>query len=268
MDFEYYKFIMKKQFKLLQGMYLDQCSENDGYTFFKSNIISDNYWNFAANVTYQDLCKDGLLSDIEDTFRQADRMPCIYIPDFMKDSDLIQEFLFSNGYKKRDLDSFMFFRDWNIQINIQNEVKEVQDREGLKAFIDVLNDAFGGEPSEENPYGGAVDESYEKALEKSLDNNEKKFHHMVLFEGSIPVSVATLTYKDGYGGIYSVGTKTEYHNRGYGKQIMKACVDKFYELGGGELLISTEKDSKNEVWYKKLGFETKFINEQYVKVNN
>lgn len=265
MDFEYYKFIMLKQFELLKGMYLNQCQEIDGCTFFKSNIIKDNFWNFTTNITYQDFEKDGFLKNIEETFRQAERIPCIYIPTFMEDSDLIQKYLFSYEYEIKDHDVFMFFNDWTIKINIENEVKQVKNKEDLKAFIEVLNDAFGGEPTEENPYGGAVDASYEKALEKSLNNKEKKFHHMVLFERNNPVSVATLTFKDGYGGLYNVGTKMGYQNKGYGKQILKACVDKFHELGGEKLYLFTEKDSKNELWYKKLGFETKFINEQYVK---
>lgn len=259
---------MKKQFELLKGMYLNQCQEKDGYTFFKSNIISDNFWNFATQMTYQDFQRDEFLKEIEETFRQEDRIPCIYIPTFMKDSDLIQEYLFTNGYQIKDHDVYMFFNDKTINISIKNEVREIQNSRELKSFFEVMNDAFGGEPTQENPYGGAVDASYENAIEKSLNNNEKKFHHMVLFEGSNPVSIATLTYKDGDGLLNNVGTKMEYQNKGYGKQIIKACLDKFYELGGGNLYLATEKESKYELWYKKLGFETKFINEQYVKANN
>lgn len=268
MDFEYYRFIMRNQFELLKGMFMDQYQEKDGFTFFRSNIINDSFWNFAANITYQNLKIDGFLKNLEETFRQEDRVPCIYIPTFAEDSDLIRGYLSGNGYQIRDHDAFMFFNDWSSQINIMNEVKEVENRKDLEAFIDVLNDAFGGEPTEENPYGGTVDASYERALEKSLDNDEKKFHHMVLFEGNNPVSIATLTYKDGYGGLNNVGTKTEYWNKGYGKQIVKACIDKFHKLGGGILYLLTEKDSKNELWYKNLGFKIRFINEQYVKVNN
>ena len=266
MDLEYYKFLMKKQFELLQGMYLNKCQEKDGYTFFKSNIISDNFGNFATHFSYRDLQGDGFLENIEETFRQENRTPCIYIPAFMEGSELIQEYLFNDGYQIKDHDVFMFFNDKTIKIDIENKVKEVKNIEDLKAFIEVLNDAFGGEPTEENPYGGSVDASYEKALEESLYDNENKFHHMVLFEGDNPMSIATLTYKDGYGVFNNVGTKMEYQNNGYGKQIIKACVDKFYQLSGGNLFLFTEKDSKNELWYKKLGFETKFINEQYVKL--
>jgi ribosomal protein S18 acetylase RimI-like enzyme len=264
MNFEYYKFIMNKQFELMKGMYFDECQENEGYAFFKSNIINDNFWNFATCMTYQDFQKDRFLENVESTLKQQDRVPCIYIPTFMENSDLIREYLSSNSYQIKDHEAFMFFSNKSLDINVKNRVSEVKSKEELKAFLDVLNDAFGGEPTEENPYGGSVDASYEKALEKSLDNSQGRFHHMVLFEDNRPVSIATLTYKEGYGGLYNVGTKFKYQNKGYGKQIIKVCIDKFNELGGGKLYLFTEKDSKNELWYKKLGFETTFINEQYV----
>lgn len=265
MNLEDYKLIMSKQFELLKGMYLSKCYEKDGFAFFKSDTINDNFWNFTANITYQDFQKIGFLNNMEQTFKYENRTPCIYIPSFIENIELIKEYLISNGYQTKDHDAFMFFNGWNMKNNIENEIREVRNMEDLEAYIDVLNNAFGGEPTEENPYGGAVDESYEKALEESLHDSEKKFHHIILFEGSSPVSIATLSYKDGYGGLNNVGTKKECQNKGYGKQIMKACVDKFNELGGGKLFLFTEKDSKNELWYKKLGFETKFINEQYVK---
>jgi hypothetical protein len=80
-------------------MYLNQFQEKDGYTFLKSNTINDNFWNFATQMTYQDFQKDGFLKNVEETFTQEDRIPCIYIPTSMKDSDLIQEYLFTNGYQ-------------------------------------------------------------------------------------------------------------------------------------------------------------------------
>ena len=46
---------------------------------------------------------------------------------------------------------------------------------------------------------------------------------------------------------------------------MTYLISKFNELGGEVLTLSTEYHSKNQIFYEKLGFEERYVMEQYMK---
>ena len=84
-------------------------------------------------------------------------------------------------------------------------------------------------------------------------------------QNTLPISIATLCYKDGVGGIYSVGTDPVYRGKGLGSAITRACIRKWKELGGNLLLLQTETGSKVELLYSKLGFNKVFVGKGFVK---
>jgi ribosomal protein S18 acetylase RimI-like enzyme len=254
---------MRIQYDLLEGLYFDNKIIEDGYEIYKSKTISDNFWNIAVLNGECVLNDKSVLAKIERQFNIIDRQPCIYIPRIINKYADYKDYLVDNGYKVNDVDAYMAFVSDNINVEIKNNIKIVQTIEQFNDFMEVMESAYGGEITEENPYAGSITNEYYEAIRKSLGNS--KFSHLILYKDKKPVSVATLCYENGYGVINNVGTKKEYQNLGLGKQIMKYCVNTFNELGGGTLFLFTEYGSKNEQWYEKQGFKTLFVNEQYIK---
>lgn len=260
MDFEEYKKIMDIQYDLLIGLYFDKKILNNKFKIFVSDIIKDNFWNIAILENENVLDDETVFADIDKQFANIGRQPCIYIPQpIEKHKGSLQK----NGYNVQDTDSYMFFGDNNIGTEITDTVRQLQTDEQYDDFMNVMASGYSGEVDNENPYAGSITPEYYEAIKRSMNN--KKFNHMILYKDGIAVSVATISYENGYGVINNVATRKDYWNLGLGKQLMQACVNKFNELGGGELFLVTEKGSKNEAWYTKLGFKTRFIIEQYVK---
>lgn len=258
--------ILVKQFTLLKGMYLDTLKDEENYILYSSNLIDDNFWNFVSNINTNELLTGNLLKKIECDFKNINREPCIYIPNFIDKYKDIEDYLLKNSYQIGDHDAFMILKENNFKDdNQKKEIVKINSDKEVKDYLEVLNSAYGGEVDDENPYAGSISSGYEKAIRQSLNNNENKFYHFILYYNNIPASVATLIYKDGYGGIYNVGTKKEYQNLGLGKQVMKKCIDEFNNLGGKILYLFTEANSKNEKWYYNHGFQTVFVNNQFVK---
>ena len=131
----------------------------------------------------------------------------------------------------------------------------------MKVLSSAYNDVI--ENADENVYADAVTECFYNAVKNTI--NSKEHIHIIVYDNNIPVSVATLNYVNGIGGINNVGTAQGYWNKGYGKQLMTYLIKKFEELGGGILTLSTEYHSKNQQFYEKLGFKEKYVMEQYMK---
>lgn len=263
MNFEEYKLIMQTQYDLLEGLYFDSEIKKDSYNIYKSDIITDNFWNIATlnkEYVFDDASN---LADIEQHFKNISRKPCIYIPRILNKYTDYRNYLIDNGYEVNDIDAYMAFTGSDKNIEIINKIEKVKTNKQYDDFMEVLQSAYSGEITEENPYAGSITGEYYKAIKKSLSNDQ--FSHFVLYKNGDPASVATLSHRNGYGSINNVGTKNKYQNLGLGKQIMKQCVDEFNKLGGKTLFLFTEHKSKNEQWYTRQGFETMFINEQYVK---
>lgn len=263
MNFEEYKSIMRIQYDLLEGLYFDNKIEKDRYDIYKSDTITDNFWNIAILNEECALDDTSTLIDIEQYFKNIDRKPCIFIPRIIDKYTDYKNYLINNSYKVNDTDAYMVFNVSNLNIEIIDNIEKVKTNKQFDDFMEVMESAYGGEINEENPYAGSITDEYYEAIKKSLDND--KFSHFILYKDGKPACVATLSYKNGHAVINNVGTKKEYQNIGLGKQLIKHCVDEFKKLGGETLFLFTEYDSKNEQWYTKLGFKTMFVNEQYVK---
>lgn len=263
MNFEEYKKTLQIQYDLLSGLYFNEKNISDGFEILKSNIISDNFWNIAI-IDKEDIFDDQIaLTNIEQQFDLIDRQPCIYIPRMISKHDGYKRYLENNNYKINDTDAYMMLQSNITNIEIIENIIKVTTDEQFNDFMKVMESAYGGEPTKEDPYAGSITQEYYEAIKQSLADG--KFSHFILYKDGVPAVVATLSYKNGHGTINNVGTKKEFQNLGLGKQLMQHVINKFNELGGEMLFLVTEYDSKNEKWYDKQGFKTSFINEQYIK---
>ena len=150
-------------------------------------------------------------------------------------------------------------------VAINTHIKIIENEKEYNDFMKVLSSAYNDviENAEENVYADAVTECYYNAIKNTM--NSKEHIHIIVYDKDIPVSVATLNYVNGIGGINNVGTAQGFWNRGYGKQLLAYLINKFESLGGGILTLSTEYHSKNQQFYEKLGFQEKYVMEQYMR---
>lgn len=252
---------LNMQFELLNGMFFDNKTETDNYILCTSKTMDDYFWNI---VYFKNRINNEMIENIEKEFKAINRMPSIYISREDKDYMKNKKILLDNGYKLNNTDVYMELRENKI-INIDTNIKIVENEKEYNDFMKVLSSAYNDtvENPDENVYADAVTDCYYNAVKNTI--NSKEHIHIIVYDKDIPVSVATLNYINKVGGINNVGTAQGHWNKGYGKQIITYLINKFNELGGGVLTLSTEYHSKNQLFYEKLGFKEKYVMEQYMK---
>ena len=252
---------LNMQFELLNGMFFDSKMETNDYILCSSKTMDDYFWNIAY---FKNKIDNEMIEKIENQFKDINRTPSIYIS--RDDENYLdnKKILVDNGYKLNNTDLYMELKE-NKEIEINTNIKIVENETEYNDFIKVLSSAYNDtlENSAENVYADAVTDCYYKAVKNTI--NSKNHIHIIVYDKDMPVSVATLNYVSGVGGINNVGTAQGHWNKGYGKQLMTYLINKFYELGGGVLTLSTEYHSKNQSFYEKLGFKERYIMEQYMK---
>lgn len=251
--------LLVNHFELQKGMFFSGKDIFNSFEIFRSNVIEDFYWNYAC--VKGNHISINLLSEIEAAFEKLNRAPCIYLAGEQL-SDENVKLLQRQSYQEEMIESWMIF-DGNLSFEVNYPVVRITDGKGFDDFKTVFAKAYGGEKTPEQPYG-ELPETYLKCLDNSFDNIEN-FYHFVIYDNDLPVSIATLCYKNGNGGIYSVGTDQAYRGKGLGSAITRACIQKWKELGGNLLLLQTETGSKVEQLYSKLGFNKYFAGKGFVK---
>ena len=254
--------LMSWHFDVQQGMYFDKHVKLNGFDMFLSDIIQDSYWNYAIIEHESEMTQS--LCQIEQLFHDVNRQPCMYI-ECHEDQLKTADHFISNGYTLLSEESFMVYSGYQGMKNntVQLNVKRVVDDATTTDFIDVFTNAYGGNKTPEQPYG-ELGVSYMDALTRSFSDTQK-FHHIVCYEEAIPVSIASLCYANGKGGIYNVGTLPDKRGKGFGTAATNACIDEWKKLGGDKLFLQTETGSKVEKWYSNLGFKLVFIGRIYIK---
>lgn len=253
--------LLRNHFDVQNGMYFNDCFISHRWTFFTSKVIQDGFWNYAVMPSDADLRKE--LPFVENRFADIHRPTSIYIVNEDEQQEAVN-FLKVQGYELISKESFMTYKDGNLmkpipsKIRIERATSEVAKRD----FIRIFSNAYGGEISPEQPYG-ELDKTYLDALSDSFE--DRKFYHFVCYYGSRPVSIASLCFVDGIGGIYNVGTNPTERGRGYGTFATNACINEWLRRGGKELFLQTETDSSVEKWYYSLGFKLEFYGSIYCK---
>ena len=251
--------LLENHFELQKGMFFSEKMTFKTFEIFKSNVIDDSFWNYAC--IKDNYISENQISIIETTFGEMNRTPCICLfGEQISETNIA--LLQNQSYQEEMTESWMVFNN-DLSFKVDYDVDRVKDSKRFDDFKTVFVKAYGGEKTPEQPYG-ELPETYIKCLDNSF-NNFDNFFHFIIYDNHFPVSIATLCYKDGIGGIYSVGTNPEFRGKGYGSAITRACIKKWKELGGTLLLLQTETDSKVESLYSKLGFNKVFVGKGFVK---
>lgn len=250
------------QYILLNDFYFTNNKETDDYLLCYSDVIDDYFWNIAylKNAYSKDK-----LEKLESEFKSLNNKPSsVYIGRSDECYENNKHLLLENGYKLNDTDVYMAL-DRIIPIDINLDIRIVENEKEYNDYMKVLSSAYNDsiENPEENVYADCITEGYYNAIKSTIGDNTHM--HIVAYDNEVPVSVATLSYIDGIAGINNVGTAQGFWNKGYGKQVVKYAINKFQELGGTLLTLSTEYHSKNQTIYENLGFKEIFVMEQYMK---
>jgi GNAT superfamily N-acetyltransferase len=254
--------LFEQHYLVQKGMYFaDKLTIATG-VIYQSDLVEDFYWNML--VLNADLkLDDKMLSQIEDNFKRLKRSPCVYLVSsdnqFAENSKILQQ----HGYTSSGMETWQVYDGRDITVRGEKEIKLVRTQKDKEDYIDVFVTAYGGEKSPEQPYG-ALPDIYIDCLKRSMDDTEK-YHHIIVYDKEFPVSVATLCFEDGAGGLYNVGTRPSYRGKGFGLYATKACIEQWKKLNGKTLFLQTEKGSKVESWYKTMAFKEVFVGEFYVK---
>ncbi len=252
---------LNMQYEVLEGLFFDNKEETDSYLLCTSRIIDDYYFNLAYIKNKIDI---ELIQILENQFKEINRTPSIYLSRDDINFSENKQILLNNGYRLNNIDVYMEFEK-NIKIDINTDIRIVKNEKDYNDFMKVLSSAHNDkiENDEESLYSGVITENYYKAIKNSI--NSKKHFHFIEYDNNIPVCVSTLNIKEKIGIINDFGTAQGYWNMGFGKQLMAYMINKFYEMGGKILTLSTEYKSKNQLFYEKVGFKEKYIMEQFIK---
>jgi len=245
---------LKMHYTVQQGMYFDECIENEDYAIFLSKIVEDSFWNYSVLKNESDI--ETTILKIENAFKKVDRNSCIY--------------LFKNNYEKKlydmkyeliNTETWMIYKQQNVK-QVSHNVIKVENEKQKQDFLEVFRDAYGGEVTPDNPYGD-LSKSYYDALDRTFENNN--FVHFILYDNEIPASIATICNVDNNMGIYNVGTKQQYRKKGYATQVTNACINYAINNNYNNLFLQTEPDSNVEKLYRNIGFERIFLGYMYEK---
>ena len=252
---------LAKEYELLKGLYFDNIDETENYVLCSSNIMDDSYWNLAY---LKSEANDIVIDEIENKLINMKRTPCLYIGRDDFNYEYNKSIILNRGYKLNDTDVFMILDDYK-SVDINLSIKEIENDNEYEDYMEVLSSAYNDkvESKEENVYADAVTSHYYDAIKGSINNG--RTYHIIAYDNNNPVSVATLSIVNNIGIINNVGTRQGFWNRGYSKQVLNYLINLFNEKGGKELYLCTEYQSKNQLYYEKLGFKEVFVMEQYIK---
>lgn len=254
--------LLANHFDVQQGMYFSLRITTGFGESFLSDIIEDEYWNYT--VITSEKCFQEMVDANELLFNKQKRKSCFYLTNGNDVQERFSKYLKDVNYVDAFTESFMLYNgSREVMVVNKNSIFLVDEATRADDFIDVFVQAYGGERTDTQPYGG-LSENYIHALKRALISNGQ-FYNFVLYEEGVPAAVASLCFKDGNGGIYNVGTVPSFRGRGLGSDITNACIKKWDYLGGKCLFLQTETDSTVERLYSKLGFETKFHGTAYSK---
>jgi ribosomal protein S18 acetylase RimI-like enzyme len=252
--------LLEKHFAVQKGMYFSKKLTFSAFSIFLSEMIDDAYWNYA--YCNENSCFTDALQSIEESFKIHDRHSCLYIADDRSNLQGDLRVLESKGYSKISTESFMVYNGASFKDNT-TQAELVVTKKQEEDFLNVFVKAYGGEKSDDQPYGTLPD-SYIKSLNKSFFLHDK-FFHFVCYDGRIPISIASLCFFEGSAGIYNVGTDPLFRGKGFGSSATISCVSMWKKLNGRQLFLQTETGSSVEAWYIRMGFDVVFHGSLFLK---
>lgn len=247
-------------------LYLSNIIRKKEYDIYYSDVIDDEYWNFAylknSKVSLRETFKD-----MKDDMIKLNRNPIIYITSNIIDSKLQKEI--------EDVNLKLLYTDvWMTLDNLEkfglhkskiNFSTYKVDKCLKEQFIAAVMNGFSGD-NPGDPYESLSD-GYKVALEKSFNENgsEYKVIHYLGKKEQEAISTATVIYKKQKAIIYNVTTNKKYQRNGVCKQMMSDIIQDLVKLNINEICVQTEQGFYTEQVYKNMGFIEKLLGKAYIE---
>lgn len=197
-------------------LYMSNVIRKQDYDIYYSDVIDDEYWNFAY-LKNREVSLDDIFDEIKSNMNKLNRNPILYITSNIIDSKL-QENIKNSKLKSLYTDVWMTLDNLEqfelYKSKIDFSVCKV-DETLKEQFIQAIMDGFSGD-NPEDPYESLSD-GYKIALEKSFNenNSEYKVIHYLGKKEKEAISTATVVYKKDKAIIYNVTTNKKYQKMVY-----------------------------------------------------
>lgn len=245
------------------GLYASKILKKEDYNILLSDLIDDQYWNFAYLKNTSNL--DKIWTKIKSDMEKNNRIPTIYITSDQDNKD-VQKEIKNNNLKVlytdvwmivEDLENFEHYKS-KINFKISKVDKTLKDK-----FVQAVMDGFSGE-NPDDPYE-SLSAGYKITLEKSIENNGSNYkiiNYIGLYNEKA-ISTATVIYKDNISIIYNVTTNKNYQKQGVCKQTISDIINDLRKLGIEIVCVLTEKGFYTEQVYKNMGFKEVLLGRAY-----
>lgn len=245
-------------------LYLSNIIKNEDYNIYYSDLIDDEYWNFAYLKNNKANLNE-TFNDVKLQMNKLNRNPMFYITSNIIDSEL-QKNIENSNLKLLytdvwlTLDNLEQFEKYKSKIDFSVCRADTALKE---QFIQAVMDGFSGDDPED-PYNSLSD-GYRIALEKSFNqkDSEYKVIHYLGRKKQESISTATAVYKNDKAIIYNVTTNKKYQKNGVCKQLMYDIIQDLKSLNIKQICVQTEQGFYTEQVYKKMGFKEKILGKAY-----
>jgi len=227
---------------------------------FNDELPEDPYLNYATKIKIKGNTAQAI-KEIESIFVKHKSKPSFHILPYSYPKNL-GSLLKKMGYKPFAIDSWMFF---DLEKNTERSETSVKIKKTgaseIQEFKHVFNEVYmNGE--EDDPYKN-LSHLYGEFMVRRFGAKKKECEteHYSAFIGNKMVGVIALEHDKKIAGLYALAVLPEYRNMGAGRTLLVACIERAKELKLGHIFLQTEKGSRNEKIFKKIGFKTKFVGE-------
>ncbi len=257
--------VENQHYKFQIGCYFSNSKKIRGALLLWNEKIEDSYWNFATKIIVVKKSLRELVKKVISFYKTRNRQPVIYFTPFTRPKNLpnlIKKF----GFKSEFRDAWMFYektRPKEVVMPRNFVIKQVRNKEGMRVFVDVFNQAYSGATPEE-PYGELPKEYGECLFDSFTKQKDKKTIHYLGFLNKKPVGIVTLIYSGNFGCIYNLGVAPNYRRKGISSTLVLNAVVDSIKNKTNIVFLQTEQGSYNEKYFNKLGFSTEFIGEGFV----
>ena len=246
-------------------LYASNVIEKGNYKIVLSDLIDDQYWNYAY-LKNGSTNLNQVWEYIKEDMKKNSREPVIYVTSNRCNKELEQkikdinlECLYTDVWMTiEDLENF---KDYKSKLNL----KVTRVGEDLKSkFVQAIMDGFSGD-NPDDPYE-SLSEGYKIALEQSMEKNDSQYkiiNYAGIFNEEV-IATATVLYKGNKAIIYNITTNKKFQKQGVCKQMMSEIIEDLNEIGIQIVCLQTEQGFYTEQVYKNMGFQEVMIGRAYV----
>lgn len=232
---------------------------------FNNELPQDPYLNYVTKIRIRKNSKL-VIDHIEQIFAQNKSKPSFYLMPYTHPKNF-KDILVKKGYSIFTRDAWMFFDlKKKVQYDMEIRVRKITKKE-IADFKRVFNEVY-TKGEEDDPYKG-LSYLYGEFLEKRLIKKQKEFvvEAYAAFMDDKLVGTIVIIHNRSIACLYALAVLPQFRNRGIGKALIAACIQRAQNMKLQQFFLQTEKNSRNEKIFSKIGFRTFFVAEQYYKPN-